>query len=48
MATKRQALFEKLLAAEKAEGLNVDQSYFTYADWDFSSDFDYSNYPLCN
>ncbi len=48
MATQRQALFEKLLAAEKAKGLNVDQSYFTYADWDFNSDFDYSNYPLCN
>ena len=48
MATKRQALFEKLLAAEKEAGLNVDKSYFTYPDWQFDSNFDYSTYPLCN
>ncbi len=48
MATERQALFEELLAAEKAEGLNVDQSYFTYANWEFDSNFEYSTYPLCN
>ena len=48
MATERQALFEKFLAAEKESGLNVDQIYFTYPDWAFDSNFDYSTYPLCN
>ena len=48
MTTKRQALFEKNLAAEKESGLNVDMSYFTYPDWQFDSNFDYTTYPLCN
>ena len=48
LATRRQALFEELVEAEQADGLSIDQSYFTYPDWEFDSNFDYSTYPLCN
>ena len=47
MASERQAIFERLMEEEQAAGLSMNQSYFTYPDWDFNSDFDYSTYPLC-
>lgn len=47
LAEGRQQLFEENLAQEQADGLNVSLNYYTYPDWSFNEDFDYSLYPLC-
>lgn len=47
LAEGRQKLFEANLAEEQAAGLNVSLDYYTYADWSFDENFDYSVYPLC-
>ncbi len=47
MASERQAIFEILLANERDNGLDVSLDYFTYPNWAFDTDFDFSLYPLC-
>lgn len=47
LAEGRQRLFEANLEKEQASGLDVRLDYFTYPEWEFGTDFDYSVYPLC-
>lgn len=46
-AEERQNVFEANLEDERAEGLNVSADYYTYPNWEFDTNFDYSVYPLC-